>query len=257
MSIWIHAAHWPAPWVVRDSAEWRIWDKMHRDYPTIRPGAKILFADDYPSNNGYDLMFHLRLLYGDPTIEVARLKGAPEQRPTRPLSQFDYVFTAAMDTYVALDRRDVAKSIELNILEDYQPGRLFDARRMDSVGYPVSGLIDCDRSSGSCWTTRATRLKFDLYPADSRLRVRFWVPDYVANADRRLAISVDEEYVGTVPLTKAGENDVEFAVPARAIDASGFTVLKMDVDNPYTKDGQEYGVVLMSAGFDYVDPAKH
>jgi hypothetical protein len=53
-------------------------------------------------------------------------------------------------------------------------------------------------------------------------------------------------------LTKAGENDVEFAVPARAVNASGFTILKLDVDNPYTKDGQDYGVVLMSAQFDYV-----
>ncbi len=31
---WIHAAHWPDPWVVHNSPEWRIADKMRRDYPT-------------------------------------------------------------------------------------------------------------------------------------------------------------------------------------------------------------------------------
>ena len=133
-TIWIHAAHWPAAPVIQDSAEWRIWDKMHRDYPVIRPSAKILFADDYLSDNGYDLMFHLRLLYGDPTIEVARLKGPPAQQPVRPLSDFDYVFTTAMSSYVELDKRDVRKSLELNILQDYQPGKLFDAERLDHAG---------------------------------------------------------------------------------------------------------------------------
>src|SRR6202012_438265 len=102
----------------------------------------------------------------------------------------------------------------LNILQDYQPGRLFDGRRKDSAAYSVSGLINCDRSSGTCWTTKLARLKFDLYPADSRLALKFWVPESVVSPDRRLAILVDDQNVGNVPLTKAGENDVEFDVRA-------------------------------------------
>ena len=115
----------------------------------------------------------------------------------------------------------------------------------------VSGLLDFDRRGAGRWTTRSTRLKFDLYPVDSRLRLKFWVPDQVVSADRKLSISVGDENVGTVALTSSGENKFEFAVPARAINASGFTILRLDVDHPYTKDGQEFGVVLMSAGFEY------
>ncbi len=40
-------------------------------------------------------------------------------------------------------------------------------------------------------------------------------------------------------------------VPARAINRSGFTILELDVDRPYRQDNQDYGVVLMRAGFDY------
>ena len=47
---------------------------MTRDYPSLKPGTRILFVDDYPSNNGYDLMFNLRLLYHDPKLEVSRLR---------------------------------------------------------------------------------------------------------------------------------------------------------------------------------------
>lgn len=58
--------------------------------------------------------------------------------------------------------------------------------------------------------------------------------------------------VGTVSLTHEGMNDVSFAVPARSINASGFTILDLDVDDPYTEGGQEFGVVILKAGFDYV-----
>ncbi len=124
----------------------------------MKPGARILFADDYPSGNGYDSMFVLRLLYGDPQIQVFRLKGPPEQQPDR--MEFDHVFTTAEDTYVELDRRNIAESIRLNILQDYAPGRNFDIQRADHIAYPVSGL----------------RYKFDLFPADSILSLRVWTP---------------------------------------------------------------------------------
>ena len=39
---------------------------------------------------------------------------------------------------------------------------------------------------------------------------------------------------------------------APQINASGFTILELDVDDPYTEGGQDYGVVIMQAGFDYV-----
>jgi hypothetical protein len=113
----IHAANWPAPRIVRNSSEWRLTERMRHDYPALKRGAKILFADDYPTANGYDLFFDLCLLYRDPTIEVARLKGPAIQQPNRPVQEFDHVFTTGRDTYLELDHRNVAESIRLNILK--------------------------------------------------------------------------------------------------------------------------------------------
>ena len=193
-------------------------------------------------------------MYHDPQIQVWRLKGTPDQQPgAMRSSEFDHVFTTAADRYVELDRRDVDLSIRLNLLQDYLPGRLFDAERDDRVGYVVSGVMTSGRRGDGWWTDRSAKLKFDLYPADSRLALRFWVPDYVAKGERRiLSVAVDGEAAGSVALDHVGENNVEFSVPARAIDPAGYTLLELSVDHPYRKDGLEYGVVLLRAGFEYV-----
>jgi len=246
---WVHASHWPEPWRVSDSPQWRLAEAMRRDYPTMKPGAKILFADDYPSGNGYDTLFNLSLLYHDPLIEVARLKGPANQQPDRshPL-EFDHVFTTALDSYVELDRSDVERSIQFNILQNYAPGRVFDANRADGVGYVVSGIVTPGRRGDAWWTNRSAKLKFDVYPADSRLTLKFWLPDSVAAVSGgNLSAIVDGAIVGSIALTHPDVNNVTFPVPAGAINASGFTILELNVDRADTA-----GVALLRAGFDYV-----
>ncbi len=249
---WIHIMHWPEPWLVADTAQWRLTEKMRRDYPVLKPGAKILFVDE-PSGNQYDLMFILRLLYHDPLIEVTRLNGNVEVQPdhSRPL-EFDHVFTTEQETYLELDRRNVEESIRLNILQDYAPGRYFDVDRADRAGYVVSGIMTSGRRGDGWWTMRSAKLKFDMYPAESTLTLKFYVSHAVAaGKTRNLSVMVDGTTVGTFALTREGMNELSFAVPARLINASGFTILELDVDDPYTEGGQEYGVVLTRAGFEY------
>ncbi len=146
LMIGVHAKHWPAPESVSGSSTWRLADVMQRNYPTLKPGAKFLFADDFPGN-GYDLFFTLALMYHDPLLQVSRLQGPPEQQPDhmKP-SDFDHVFTTVADRYVELDRRNLDESIRLNLLQDYIPGRLFDAERLDRVAYVVSGRSDFSRA---------------------------------------------------------------------------------------------------------------
>jgi hypothetical protein len=60
---------------------------------------------------------------------------------------------------------------------------------------------------------------------------------------------VDGDAVGTVALTREGVNELRLAVPARSIAPSGFTILELDVDDPYRQGDQDYGVVLLEAGF--------
>jgi hypothetical protein len=237
---------------VADTPQWRLTEKMRRDYPTLKPGAKILFVDD-PSGNQYDLMFILRLLYHDPLIEVARLNGNAEVQPdhSQPL-EFDHVFTTELETYLELDRRNVEESIRLNVLQDYAPGRYFDVDRADRAGYAVSGLLTSGRRGDGWWTMRSAKLKFDVYPADSILMLKFYVSHAVAaGKTRNLSVIVDGVAVGTVALAHEGMNDLRFPVPARLINNAGFTILELDVDDPYTEGSQEYGVVVMRAGFEY------
>jgi hypothetical protein len=251
---WIHASHWPPAWVVKDSPEWRLADKMRRDYPTLRRGATFLFADDFGAGNNYDTMFILQLLYRDPTLEVSKLHGPAEVRPdrSRPF-RFDHVFTTGDDTYVELDSRNIEESIRLNILKDYTPGRTFNTEHADSIGYVVSGVRTLGQGSNGWWTMQSGRLKFDVYPADSVLTLEFFVPHTVATGKQRLlSVIVDGEKAGTVDLTKEGMHDDQFPVPARAINASGFTIVELNVDDPYREGDEQYGVVLREAAFDYV-----
>ncbi len=251
---WVHARHWPRPWVVRDSPEWRLTDKMRRDYPTMPRGAKILFADDYVAGNNYDTMFILQLLYRDPTIEVSKLHGPAELLPDRSQPfRFNHVFTTGDDTYVELDSRNIEESIRLNILKDYTPGRTFNTEHADSIGYVVSGVRTSGQGRGGWWTMKSGRLKFDVYPADSVLSLEFFVPHTVATGKRRLlSVIVDGQVAGTVDLTKEGMHDERFPVPAADINRSGFTIVELNVDDPYTEGDEQYGVVLLQAAFDYV-----
>jgi hypothetical protein len=251
---WVHASHWPSPWVVRDSPEWRLTDKMRRDFPTLQRGAKFLFVDDYPAGNGYDTLFTLQLLYRDPTIEVARLHGPAAQQPVpgQPF-RFDHVFTTARDTYAELDSHNIEESIRLNILKDFTPGRTFDTAHADSIGYVVSGVRSMGQGSGGWWTMRSARLKFDVYPADSVLSLEFFVPHTVATGRKReLSVIVDGQPAGTVDLANEGMNHQRFPVPAQAINRSGYTIVELNVDDPYTEGAEQYGVVLLQAAFDYV-----
>lgn len=254
LAVWIHAAHWPAAWVVKDSPEWRLTDKMRRDYPTLKQGAHILFVSDYFGFDTFDALTTLRLLYHDQLIEVRRLHAMPDQQPDpeHPLD-YDIVFMAAQDTYVELDKRNVDESVRLNILEDYAPGRYFDTDRRDRIGYVVSGILVAAPRTGGWWTTRAAKLKFDLYPADSTLALKFWVPHMVATGKKRtLSVLVSGNPVGTAPLTHEGMNELRFEVPARTINVSGFTILELDVDDPYMEGSQDFGIIILRAGFDYV-----
>lgn len=251
---WFHASHWPSPWVVKDSPQWRLTDKMRRDYPSLERGAKFLFADDYSPGNNYDTLFNLRLMYRDPTIEVARLHGPEDQRPDlNRLFGYDHVFTTGNDTYMELDPRNVEESIRLNILKDYTPGRTFHTDHADGIGYVVSGLRTSGPGSGGWWTRQSARLKFDVYPADCVLTLEFFVPHPVATGKRReLSVIVDGETAGTVDLTREGMHHEQFQVPARAINDRGFTIVELNVNDPYSEGGEQYGVVLLRALFDYL-----
>lgn len=237
-----HVKHWAPHEDIHNSSEWRLTDAFRRDYPALKPGASILFVRDFATANPYDTLFNLRLLYHDPLIEVSRFGGTQDQNPVG--QKFDHIVTTAGNTYVELDGRDPEASMRLNLLKDFPPGRFFDVARRDAVGYPVSGITASDRGTG-WWTTRSAVLKFDVYPAETVLSLKFWVPADEATGSASLSVAVNGHTLGSVPLSHADMNTLILHVPASAISQSGCSLLEMNVDNPR-------GVALFQAGFDYL-----
>ena len=251
---WFHQRNWPAPFDSEYSPERRLAEQLRRDYPKLPPQSKLLFVSDAFPKPAYDLLFTVRLLYQDDSIVVQRLDAPKDQQPDpqQPLA-YDHVFVSSGSGYLELDNRDYAESVRLHILRDYAVGREMDARRRDFDAYVVAGVGEGDPGNPTRWTTPRATLKFDLYPAPARFTAKFWLPDFVAKTPgRTLSVLVNGKEIGTQPLNKEGMNELSFPVAPGQITPNGFTLVDMNVANPY-KDpaGQEFGVVLLRAGFVY------
>jgi hypothetical protein len=83
----------------RDMAE-----QLHASAPAIRHGSRLLFLNDPISPNIYDLLFLVRLSYGDPTIEVSRVKQMPQPPNEREIAAYDYVFDYRDGRFVVLKK---------------------------------------------------------------------------------------------------------------------------------------------------------
>jgi hypothetical protein len=252
---WFHLHNWPAPFDQRLSPEYRLTEQFRRNYPKMPSGSNLLFVKDEFPRDAFDLLFNLRLMYHDRSINAYRMDGPPDQQPDRkrPVT-YDHVFTSDPGYYLELDNRNPDESIRLHILKDYTVGREMDIARRDHAAYVVSGVMDGDNPDPSRWTTPQTRLKFDLYPAPAVFSAKFWVPDFVAKtAARTMTVSVNGKQVGSLALSHDGMNEIAFPVPAEQITLNGYTIVDMDVANPW-KDpaGIQYGVVLLRAGFEYL-----
>ena len=178
--------------------------------------------------------------------------GRTEQQPDpRHPVEYDHAFVSDSGHYAELDLRDIQESIRLHILRDYTVGREMDVTHRDFGAYVVSGVMDGDFNNPTRWTTPHVKLKFDLYPAPALFTAKFWVPDFVAKTSARsLTVLVNGKEVGSLALSKDGMNEISFPVPANFITANGFTIVDMNVANPYRDPaGTEFGVVLLRAGF--------
>ena len=254
LMLWFHLRNWPPPFNPNDSPELRLTQQFRRDYPAMPHGAKLLFVNDAFPKQAYDLLFNLRLMYRDHDLKADRVDAPADQQPDpkHPVT-YDHIFAYEAGRYAELDSRDPAESQRLHILKGYTLGREMNFENHDYAAYLVSGVMDGESGNPSRWTTPQARLKFDLYPAPAIFSAKFWVPDFVAKSGvRTMHILVNGKPVADYPLNHDGMNEPSFEVPAGAITKSAFTVVQMNVENPY-KDpgGTEFGVVLLRAGFTY------
>jgi hypothetical protein len=251
---WFHVRNWPEQIKPEDSPEYRLTEQFRREYPDLHPGAKLLFVTDGFPKLAFDLLFNLRMMYHDKTIRADRVDAPPDQQPDpRHPQTYDHVFSWESGRYVELDNHDVAESERLHILKDYTVGREMNMASRDHGAYVVSGLMDSDSNDPGRWTTPHAKFKFDLYPAPADFTAKFWVPDFVAKSGTRtMHILVNGQSVGDYPLNHQEMNEISFPVPAGLITNSGFTIVDMNVENPYQDaGGTAFGVVLLRAGFKY------
>lgn len=249
-----HWRNWPDPEDPKLSPEYRFTEQFRRDYPKLSPGSNLLFVNDEFPRATYDLLFNIRLMYHDRSINVFRMEAPRNQQPDpRYTMSYDHIFVNDSGYYLELDNRDPAESTRLRILKDYGVGREMQVSRRDHAAYLISGVRDGDNTDPTRWTAPHAALKFDLYPAPAVFTAKFWVPDFVAkSAARTLTISVNGKEIGALALSHDGMNEISFPVPADRITLNGFTIVSMDVTNPWKDTGGiEYGVLLLRAGFEY------
>ena len=251
---WFDARNWPPREDPKVSPEYRLTAQFTRDFPKMPAGSHLLFVSDEFPKPAYDLLFNLRLMYGDKSLNADRMEAPKNQQPdpAHPI-EYQHIFAHDSGSYLELDNRNPAESIRLHILKNYTVGRKMDISSRDHAAYVVSGVMDGDNPDPSRWTEPHAEFKFDLYPAPAVFHAKFWVPDFIAKtAARTMTVAVNGRQIGSLPLSKDGMNEISFPAPADAITMNGFTLVDMDVQNPWKdKDGASFGVVLLNAGFDY------
>lgn len=75
-------------------------EQLHRLEPRLAPRSRILFLNDPVRADWYNLLFMVRLSYGDRSLVVDRVK----QPPTAPDNTYDYVFDYREGRFVELRR---------------------------------------------------------------------------------------------------------------------------------------------------------
>ncbi len=251
---WACAAHWTPKPDERTSLNMQIARQFREEYPDLKPGSRVLFADDYfPPDDSWGLYQTLKLLYRDDKLEVRRLHGSPEQQPEKGLPlTFDYVFSKAPGgRYEELDNKDIERSSRLHILRYASVGSEMSFGSIDHFGYVVSGIIDNNSHDPGRWTEQKAILKFHVWPMDAILSSDMFIPKgVIATPPRNLSVLVNGTQVGVVPLSREGGQQIRFPVRSSLVTKDGFTLVEFAVDRPYREGNQDYGVILVHVGFE-------
>ena len=255
----IHYKHWqPAP-PSSDAPIKIAKEQLLGMYPKLDPGSRILVVQSPLDGGVWDLFFTLRLIYLDKDLFVTQLNGPPAQQiPVDQLDHYDHIFTYQGDRYVELDNVDARRSVRLRLVKADQPGgRIGESMTVasaDAYKYFVDDIIMCQPKSVSCWTLDAPQMKFWLSSTKDRfLTMSFSVAKATFQQTGPLVIDyfVNDHLLEHARYATDGDYTYRHAVPAGWLRTDDYTIVKMQVGNPYIAptDGAKLGVLLVSAGF--------
>ena len=112
----------------------------------------------------------------------------------------------------------------------------------------------CPPKSEACWTLDAPELKFWLSSNRDRVfTAHFKLSRIRSQQTGPLMIDyfINDHFLDSVRYGEDGDHIYRHAVPADWLRTDDYTIVKMQVRNPYIApaDGAKLGVLLVSAGF--------
>jgi hypothetical protein len=79
--------------------------QLHYIQPQLRHGSRLLFVNDPIRPDWWNMLFLVRLSYGDRTLEIDRIKQTDEPVGPRDLAAYDHVFDYRDGRFVEVTRR--------------------------------------------------------------------------------------------------------------------------------------------------------
>ena len=255
----IHYQHWQPVPPSSDAPIKIAKEQLLGMYPKLKHGSSLLIVQSPLDGGVWDLFFTLRLIYLDKDLFITQLNGpSAQQVPLDQLDHYDHIFSYQGDRYVELDNADTRRSVRLRLVKAKQPGARIGENMTissaDAYQYFVDDIIMCPPKSVNCWTLDAPELKFWLSSTRDRIfSAQFNVAKDTFQQTGPLVIDyfVNNRLLERVRYTEDGDHTYRHAVPADWLRTDDYTIVKMQVRNPYIApaDGAKLGVLLVSAGF--------
>jgi hypothetical protein len=253
-----HARHWKTP---HGPSPVEITVKQfYSRLPDIHSGIKLMFVKD-AFGGTWELLYTLSLLYKEKEIEIAQLDGRSAREAAGVLNaKYDHIFAYERGTYREMDHADTRRSLRLNLLLDERTGQPAGGDML-VVGHPdqdpffVADVLTGDPRADAYWTGPAPELKFALKSrVNYAFTVRFYLPGQTFEKTGPLTIRyfINDRLLDRVHYDSPEEHTYRRPVPQEWLSRNDFTLVKMEVENPYVApgDGARLGFLLKSAGFE-------
>ena len=234
-------------------------EQLSRMYPRMNPGASLLFAASPLDGEFFDLLFTLSLMYSDHHLFVTQLNGPEAQRlPIDKLGHYDHIFSYENGRFVELDNADTRRSLRLHLVKEEKADAPIGENMMvsgaDAYRYFVRNIVGCLPKSMFCWTLESPELKFRL----SSNKARFFTVHFKLSEDAlkqtgplKIDYFINDHLLERAQYFGRGDHTYQHRVPDGWLRTDDYTVVKMQVHNPYiaSGDGAKLGILLVSAGF--------
>jgi hypothetical protein len=221
-------------------------------YPHLNRSVRLLFLHDAFQPDTFDLLFTIRLLYRDPSIEVHRLSAPDDQHPPLgSLPHYDHIFDYRDFHYIELDNSDTKRAIATRLPLGQSMGEYMTTQESYMGSYIVRDVLD---GAGIWrWTGADPEFQFQLKGTHRRKLAATIVivgDTLRQNGPKEITWFVNAHKLARTRYEREGERRLSFDVPESWLSTEGLATVGMHIDPPYVaEDGVKLGVLVMEIGF--------